>query len=98
MAGWYRWQGADLLLTVRLQPRASRDEIVGPHGDSLKVRITAPPVEGQANAHLIRYLATVFDVGRSQVALVSGDTSRTKQVRVTAPRHLPPEAAIQPAK
>jgi uncharacterized protein (TIGR00251 family) len=95
--GWYRWQGEDLLLTVRLQPRASRDEIVGPHGDALKIRITAPPVEGQANAHLIRFLATAFDVSRSQVSLVSGDTARSKQLRVHAPRRLPPEAMIQPA-
>jgi len=94
---WYRWQGADLLLTVRLQPRASRDEIVGPHGDALKIRITAPPVEGQANAHLIRFLAKAFDVGRGQVTLVSGDTARSKRLRIHDPRHLPPEAMIQPA-
>lgn len=95
--GWYRWQGADLLLTIRLQPRASRDEIVGPHGDALKIRITAPPVEGQANAHLIRFLAAAFEVSRSQVSLVSGDTARSKQLRVNSPRRLPPEAMIQPA-
>ncbi len=94
---WYRWQGADLLLTIRLQPRASRDEIVGPHGDALKIRITAPPVEGQANAHLIRFLAAAFEVSRSQVSLVSGDTARSKQLRVNSPRRLPPEAMIQPA-
>lgn len=94
---WYRWQGADLLLTVRLQPRASRDEIVGPHGDALKIRITAPPVEGQANAHLIKFLAGAFDVPRGQVTLVSGDTARSKQLRITTPRRLPPEAMIQPA-
>lgn len=94
---WYRWQGADLLLTVRLQPRASRDEIVGPHGDALKIRITAPPVEGQANAHLLRFLADAFDVSRNQVTLVSGDTARSKQLRITAPRCLPPKAMIQPA-
>lgn len=94
---WYRWQGVDLLLTVRLQPRASRDEIVGPHGDALKIRITAPPVEGQANAHLIKFLAGAFEVSRGQVALVSGDTARSKQLRINAPRRLPPEAMIQPA-
>lgn len=94
---WYRWQGADLLLTVRLQPRASRNEIVGPHGDALKIRITAPPVEGQANAHLIKLLADAFDVPRGQVTLVSGDTARSKQLRINTPRRLPPEAMIQPA-
>lgn len=94
---WYRWQGADLLLTVRLQPRASRNEIVGPHGDALKIRITTPPVEGQANAHLIKLLADAFDVPRGQVTLVSGDTARSKQLRINTPRRLPPEAMIQPA-
>lgn len=94
---WCRWQGADLLLAVRLQPRASRDEIVGPHGDTLKVRITAPPVDGQANAHLIKFLADAFGVPRGQVTLVSGDTARSKQLRITAPRRLPPEAMIPPA-
>ncbi|PKM43665.1 MAG: YggU family protein [Gammaproteobacteria bacterium HGW-Gammaproteobacteria-1] len=97
MAAWFRWQGSDLLLTVRLQPRASRDEIVGPHGDSLKIRITAPPVEGQANAHLIRFLAGAFGVSRSQVTLVSGETARSKQLRIESPRQLPPKAMIQPA-
>jgi len=94
---WYRWQETDLLLAVRLQPRASRDEIVGPHGDALKVRITAPPVEGQANAHLIKFLAAAFGVPRSQVTLVSGDTARSKQLRITRPSRLPPEAMIPPA-
>lgn len=94
---WYRWQGTALLLTVRLQPRASRDEIVGPHGDALKIRITAPPVEGQANAHLVKFLADAFDVSRSQVTLVSGDSARSKQLRIDTPHRLPPEAMIQPA-
>ncbi len=85
----YRWQGESLELRVRLQPRASRDEIVGPHGDALKVRITAPPVEGKANAHLIKFLARTFGVAGSQVELLSGDASRDKRLRIRAPRHLP---------
>ncbi len=98
MSPWYQWQGDDLLLVVRLQPRASRDEIVGPHGDTLKIRITAPPVEGQANAHLIRFLADAFGVARGAVVLVSGETARGKRLRIHAPRRLPAEAMIQPAK
>ena len=50
---WFRWESDDLLLSLRVQPRASQDEFVGPHGDHFKVRITAPPVEGKANAHLV---------------------------------------------
>ena len=50
-----RRDGEDLLLDLFIQPKASRDQIMGPHGDELKVAITAPPVDGQANAHLIKF-------------------------------------------
>ena len=98
MAAWYRWQAEDLFLTLRVQPRAGRDEIVGPHGDALKVRITAPPVEGRANAHLVKFIAAAFDVSRRDVELLAGDTGRTKRLRVHAPRVLPANAAIDAAK
>jgi uncharacterized protein (TIGR00251 family) len=87
----YRWQGDTLQLHVHLQPRASRDEIVGPHGDNLKIRITAPPVDGKANQHLLRFLAHEFGVPKSQVNLVSGHSSRTKVVLIHRPRKLPPQ-------
>ncbi len=87
---WFRWEGDVLLLALRVQPRASRDEIVGPHGDHLKVRITAPPVEGKANAHLLRWLADEFDVPRARVTLVSGDTGRNKLFRIDRPATIPP--------
>lgn len=96
MAAWYRWQGEDLLLTLRIQPRASRDEIAGPYGEALKVRITAPPVDGKANAHLLRFLAEVFDVPPSSVELVSGETGRDKRVRISRPKRLPEGAGITP--
>jgi len=94
MAGWYRWDGNDLILEVRVQPRASRDEIVGPHGEQLKVRITAPPVDGKANAHLARYLAKAFGVAPSAVALIGGETGRDKRLRIQAPCELPAVTAI----
>ena len=53
MGTWYRWDGGDLLLSLKLQPRSSRDAFAEPWGERLRVRITAPPVDGQANAHLI---------------------------------------------
>ncbi len=93
----YRWDGGDLLLTVRVQPRASRDEVVGLHGDTLKVRITAPPVEGQANEHLIRYLASIFGVGRSSVSLLAGQTGREKRFRIITPQRLPAETGVAAA-
>jgi uncharacterized protein (TIGR00251 family) len=86
---WYRWEGKDLLLSLRVQPRASKDEFVGSHGDSYKVRITAPPVEGKANTHLIKFLAKAFGVGRSQVTLETGEGARNKGIRILAPRKFP---------
>jgi len=95
MSGWYQWQGERLILSVRLQPRASCDEIVGPHGtESLKIRITAPPVDGKANQHLIKYLAKAFGVAKGQVTLLSGTTGRDKRLAIDSPSKLPPEADI----
>ncbi|MES9857630.1 MAG: DUF167 family protein [Sedimenticola sp.] len=89
MTDWYRWEGSDLLLQLRVQPRASKDQLVAPHGDSYKVRITAPPVDGKANAHLIRFLAKSFNVKRTDVTLISGECSRNKCFRIHAPQQLP---------
>lgn len=87
--GWFRRDGSDLILQIRVQPRASADAIAGVMGDCLKVRLTAPPVEGKANEHLIAYLARLFGVPKSQVILERGDTSKRKQVRIRSPRKLP---------
>lgn len=87
--GHYRWEGDDLLLEIRVQPRASRDEIVGLHGEQLKVRITAPPVDGKANSHLQRYIAKAFGVAPSAVVLVGGETGRDKRFRIHSPREIP---------
>ncbi len=79
---------AGVEITVRVQPRASRSGIVGPHGDALKVRVAAPPVEGAANRELVRLLAKALGVPRGAVAIVKGEGSRTKVLRVegvTAP-------------
>ncbi len=86
---WYRWQDDDLILSLRVQPRASRDEIAGRHGNHLKVRLTAPPVDGKANRHLLRFLARTFGVPNAQVELLSGQSGRTKKVRILGPRRLP---------
>lgn len=67
---------------VRVQPRASRSEIVGVHGDAMKIRLSAPPVDGAANAALVELIAEVLGVGRRAVRIVSGESSRSKVVEV----------------
>ncbi|NPV91447.1 MAG: YggU family protein [Firmicutes bacterium] len=69
-------------IKIRVQPRASKNEVVGWMDDSLKVRLTAPPVEGEANALLLKYLAERLGVPRSSLQLVSGLSSRSKVVKV----------------
>ena len=86
---YFQWQDGDLLLNIKVQPRASKDELAEVLGDCLKVRITAPPVDGAANKHLIAFLAKVFKVSKSQITLISGETGREKRLRVQAPKHWP---------
>ena len=87
------WQANALVLRLMIQPKASRDSLVGLHGDELKVAITAPPVDGQANAHLVKYLAKQFKVAKSQVSIEKGELGRHKQVRIDNPQQIPTEVA-----
>jgi len=75
--------GADSVrFVVRVQPRASRSEIVGLHGDALKVRLSAPPVDGAANEALVELVADALGVAKRAVRIVSGQSSRSKTVEV----------------
>ena len=69
-------------LALQIQPRASRTEVVGPLGGALKIRLAAPPVDGEANDELIRFLAKVLGVPKGAVEIASGSTGRRKRVRV----------------
>lgn len=75
-------RGTSLRFNVRVQPLASRSEIVGLHGDALKVRLAAPPVDGAANEALIELLADALGIARTAVRIISGATSRGKVVEV----------------
>ena len=74
--------GDAVRFSVRLRPRASKNEITGLQGFSLKVRVTAPPVDGMANQALIDFLSETLQVPRRDVRIVSGLTSRTKVVEI----------------
>lgn len=69
--------------SVRLQPRASKNEIAGLQGAALKVRVTAPPVDGLANEAMVELISTALRVSRRNVCIVSGHSSRTKVVEVS---------------
>lgn len=86
---WHRWEGADLVLSVQVQPRAGRSAIAGPLGEHLKIRLAAPPVDGRANAELVAFLAQEFGVRREDVEILRGDGARRKVVRIRSPKRLP---------
>lgn len=86
---YFRWDGEDLILDCHLQPKVSSDEFAGLHGERLKIRLTAPPIEGKANAHLLAFLGKAFGVAKSQVSLISGELNRHKRVRIQRPQKLP---------
>lgn len=81
---WLRVDGDDVVLTLHIQPGAKRSECAGPHGEALKIRLAAPPVDGKANEALVAYLARALDVPKSRVELLSGLSSRAKRVRIAA--------------
>lgn len=81
----------DILLRLYIQPKASRDKIIGLHGEELKIAITAPPVDGKANAHLTKYLSKQFRVAKGLVKIEKGELGRHKQVRICSPNQIPNE-------
>ena len=91
MPPWLRAEPGGLLLEVLVQPRASRTRVAGEHGGRLKIHLAAPPVEGEANAALVAFLAGALRVRRSDVTIVRGQAGRRKTVRVAGAR---PAAAL----
>lgn len=79
---WLRSAEGGSVLAVWIQPRAARDEVVGVQGDALKIRLCAPPVDGQANDALVRLLAKRLDLPRAAVTLATGHTGRRKTLRL----------------
>jgi len=92
---WYRRDGDVLSLTLHVQPGAKRTELSGLHGEALKIRLAAPPIEGRANEALLRFIADTFGVTLRQVELKQGGQSRHKVVMVTGSKVAPESVLIQ---
>ncbi len=86
---WYRNDGDDLLLFIRVQPRSSKDGFAEIMEDCRKLRIKAAPVDGKANDHLVRYLSKLLGVPKSHIQVETGHASRNKRVRVKGLSGLP---------
>lgn len=80
--GWLTEKGGCIFINIHLQPRASKNEIAGIHGDSIKLRLTSPPVDGAANSHAIEFFAKKLGVQKSRITIVSGEKSRHKTLKV----------------
>lgn len=86
---FYQWQDRDLILKVRIQPKASSDAFAEVLDARLKIRITAPPVDGKANKQLTAFLAKQFKVSKSRIHILSGDAGRNKRIKISNPKQIP---------
>ncbi|MFY9611710.1 MAG: DUF167 domain-containing protein [Blastocatellia bacterium] len=77
-----RETNGSVTLRLRVQPRASRTELTGEHAGAIKLKVTAPPVDGEANEECRRFLAKVFGVSARSVEIIAGESSRDKVIRV----------------
>ncbi len=93
-SSWYEWDGNNLLLSVKIQPRASKNEWLGAYDGAVKIRLTAPPVKGKANQHVIKFLAKLFNTSKSNINILSGETARYKRIQIKAPKMLPKDIVI----
>jgi uncharacterized protein (TIGR00251 family) len=83
MSAWYTCDNDTVIVNLYVQPGAKRTEIVGLHGDELKIRLTSQPIDGRANDALLKFVAKTFDVPRRNVALIRGGKSRHKTIAIT---------------
>lgn len=94
MSDWYRIAEGRSTLTLHIQPGAKRTEFAGLHGDALKIRLAAPPVDGKANEALLRFIADTLGLPRSAVSLKSGQASRRKLLEIASTDLAPLLAAL----
>ncbi len=79
---YFKITGNDIVIKVKIVPGSSKNKIVGVHNDAIKITITAPPIEGKANKKCIAYLAKYFDVAKSKIEIISGQTSKNKLIKI----------------
>lgn len=89
MPDWYRIKDDCLIVTLHIQPGAKRTEIIGLHGDALKIRVAAAAVEGQANTRLLNFLRQAFEVPASRITLKQGEHARRKVVEIQGSQIVP---------
>jgi len=88
-AAWRREEDGAVVLVLHVQPGAKRTEVAGVHGEALKIRLAAPPVDGKANAELARFLAAEFGAPTARITLMRGAAARQKTVRIESPSRRP---------
>ena len=84
LPAWLKATAEGVEIALYVQPGAKKTELAGEHDGALKLRVNAPPVEGKANATVIAFIAERCDVAKNRVALVAGELSRHKRVRIAA--------------
>ena len=83
MSAWYRVTADGCVtLTLHIQPGAKKTELAGLHGDALKIRLAAPPVDGKANEALLKFIAETLGMSKTAITLKSGHTSRRKVLEI----------------
>ncbi len=79
---YFKIVGNDIIIKAKIVPGSSKSKIIGAYNDALKIAIAAPPVEGKANKKCIAYLAKCFNVAKSKIEIISGQTSKNKLIKI----------------
>jgi len=79
---YFKITGKDVVIKVKIIPGSSKSKVIGVYNNSLKITITAPPIEGKANKKCITYIAKCFDVAKSKIEIISGQTSKNKLIKI----------------
>jgi len=90
MESFYKFDGDDLVLNVLGTPGAKQDKILSARGNQLKISVKAAPEQGKATEYMIKFLTKVFGVKKSDIVLLYGQTTLSKQFRIKSPKKLPP--------